>query len=93
MICLAYCTQSRHFNAVLFHLCVCVGECVGEWVIYHEYAKELVDGLDTIAFPENVKSLQRDWLGRSEGAQISFKVADSEIVIEVFTTRPDTLFG
>ena len=58
-----------------------------------KYAQELVDGLDTIAFPENVKSLQREWLGRSEGAQISFKVADSESVIEVFTTRPDTLFG
>ncbi len=57
------------------------------------YAQELVDGLDTIAFPENVKSLQKDWLGRSEGAEITFKVIDSDAQIEVFTTRPDTLFG
>ena len=67
---------------------------MNQWFLdINQYAQELVDGLDTIAFPENVKSLQRDWLGRSEGAQISFKVADSESVIEVFTTRPDTLFG
>jgi len=58
-----------------------------------KYAQELVDGLDTVAYPENVKSLQRDWLGRSEGAQIRFKVIDSDLDIEVFTTRPDTLFG
>ena len=67
---------------------------MNQWFLdINQYAQELVDGLDTIAFPENVKSLQRDWLGRSEGAQISFQVADSETVIEVFTTRPDTLFG
>ena len=67
---------------------------MNQWFLdINKYAQELVDGLDTIAFPENVKSLQRDWLGRSEGAQISFKVADSDTVIEVFTTRPDTLFG
>ena len=65
-----------------------------QWFLdINKYAQELVDGLDTISFPENVKSLQRDWLGRSEGAQITFKVADSEAIIEVFTTRPDTLFG
>ena len=58
-----------------------------------KYAQELVDGLETIDFPENVKSLQRDWLGRSEGAEITFKVADFDADIEVFTTRPDTLFG
>ena len=58
-----------------------------------KYAQELVDSLETVAYPENVKSLQRDWLGRSEGAQIRFKVVDSDLDIEVFTTRPDTLFG
>ena len=57
------------------------------------YAQELYDGLEDIAFPENVKSLQQDWLGRSEGANILFSVVDREVEIEVFTTRPDTLFG
>ena len=58
-----------------------------------KYAQELVDGLDTIAFPENVKSLQRDWLGRSEGAEITFDIEGREETLTVFTTRPDTLFG
>jgi leucyl-tRNA synthetase len=57
------------------------------------YGQELYDGLDTIAFPENVKSLQQDWLGRSEGANIRFAIAGQDASIEVYTTRPDTLFG
>jgi len=57
------------------------------------YAQELWDGLDTIDFPDHVKALQRDWLGRSEGANIRFALAGREGDIEVFTTRPDTLFG
>ena len=57
------------------------------------YGQELQDGLETINFPENVKSLQQDWLGRSEGANILFGIVDSDEDIEVFTTRPDTLFG
>ena len=57
------------------------------------YGQELQDGLETINFPENVKSLQQDWLGRSEGANILFSIVDSDEDIEVFTTRPDTLFG
>jgi leucyl-tRNA synthetase len=57
------------------------------------YAQELYDGLDTIQFPDHVKALQRDWLGRSEGANIRFGIAGREEEIEVFTTRPDTLFG
>jgi len=65
-----------------------------QWFLdINKYAQELVDGLDTIAFPENVKSLQRDWLGRSEGAEITFEVEGKYMNIEVFTTRPDTLFG
>ena len=64
-----------------------------QWFLnINKYAQELVDGLDTIAFPENVKSLQRDWLGRSEGAEITFEVEGKDLNIEVFTTRPDTLF-
>ena len=58
-----------------------------------KYAQELVDGLEQIQFPENVAAMQRDWLGRSEGAEITFEIEDSEDTITVFTTRPDTLFG
>lgn len=67
---------------------------MSQWFIdLPAYAQELHDGLDTIKFPEHVKSLQRDWLGRSEGAEITFGVVDSDLTFEVFTTRPDTLFG
>ena len=52
-----------------------------------------MDGLDTIEFPENVAAMQKDWLGRSEGAEIIFEIEDSDKTITVFTTRPDTLFG
>jgi leucyl-tRNA synthetase len=58
-----------------------------------KYAQELLDGLETIDFPENVKSLQQDWIGRSEGVEIDFRIEDSTDKIRVFTTRPDTLFG
>ena len=59
-----------------------------------DYAQELFDSLEDIAFPEHVKALQRDWLGRSEGALIKFAVDGAEeLVIETFTTRPDTIFG
>lgn len=58
------------------------------------YAQELLDSLDDINFPDHVKALQRDWLGRSEGALIKFHVdGDEDLVIETFTTRPDTIFG
>ena len=58
-----------------------------------KYAQELLDGLEEIQFPENVKALQQDWLGRSEGAEIKFGIEGRDDVISVFTTRPDTLFG
>ena len=58
-----------------------------------KYAQELLDGLETISFPENVKALQQDWIGRSEGAEIEFAVEGMDESIRVFTTRPDTLFG
>jgi leucyl-tRNA synthetase len=58
-----------------------------------KYAQELLDGLETIDFPENVKALQQDWIGRSEGAEIEFAVEGRDDKIRVFTTRPDTLFG
>ena len=58
-----------------------------------KYAQELLDGLETINFPENVKALQQDWIGKSEGAEIEFQIEGMDENIRVFTTRPDTLFG
>ena len=58
-----------------------------------EYADELLDELDDIEFPENVKAMQRNWIGRSQGAHINFRVVGSESTIGAFTTRPDTIFG
>ena len=58
-----------------------------------KYAQELVDGLDSIDFPEHVALLQKDWLGRSEGAEIAFQLEGDLGEVRVFTTRPDTLFG
>ena len=57
------------------------------------YAQRLLDGLDTIDWPEPLKESQRNWIGRSNGASVNFKVKGSEKNIEVFTTRPDTIFG
>ncbi len=58
------------------------------------YADELLSGLDGLDdWPERVKLLQRNWIGRSEGAEIRFPVIDSDLVIPAFTTRPDTIFG
>ena len=59
-----------------------------------DYAEELLDALDGLDWPERVKTMQRNWIGRSEGAQFRMAVAGRpEIEIEVFTTRPDTSFG
>jgi len=57
------------------------------------YADRLVEDLDLVDWPESIKKMQRDWVGRSEGARIVFDVEGSKAKIEVFTTRPDTLFG
>lgn len=57
------------------------------------YAQRLLDGLDTIDWTDSLKETQRNWIGRSEGAEIKFKIADSDIVFDIFTTRADTLFG
>lgn len=65
-----------------------------QWVLkITAYADRLIDDLDDLDWPENVKDMQRNWIGRSRGASVDFKVADSDQKIEVFTTRPDTLFG
>lgn len=57
------------------------------------YAEELLSGLEKINWPEKTKLMQKNWIGKSLGAEVSFKVADSKNEIKVFTTRPDTLFG
>lgn len=57
------------------------------------YAERLLQGLDTIDWSESIKESQRNWIGKSVGASINFALAESEHKIEVFTTRPDTLFG
>lgn len=58
-----------------------------------EYADELNDSLESLDWPESTKINQRNWIGRSEGAELEFAIAGSEKRITVFTTRPDTLFG
>ena len=57
------------------------------------YAERLLQGLDTVDWSESIKESQRNWIGKSVGASINFALASSEHTIEVFTTRPDTLFG
>jgi leucyl-tRNA synthetase len=57
------------------------------------YAQRLLDGLDTIDWPESIKEIQRNWIGRSEGASVRFALEGHDEEIEVFTTRPDTIFG
>ena len=65
-----------------------------QWMLkITDYAESLLDGLDDLDWPESVKELQRNWIGKSEGCQVNFKVIDLNINIAVYTTRPDTLFG
>ncbi len=58
-----------------------------------DYADRLLDDLETIDWPEHVKTMQRNWIGRSEGAEVTFRCEELGIDYPVFTTRPDTLFG
>lgn len=57
------------------------------------YAQRLLDGLDTINWTESLKEMQRNWIGRSEGAQVFFDIKGSNKKLEIFTTRPDTIYG
>jgi len=58
-----------------------------------DYADALLDDLDTVDWPESIKARQRNWIGRSEGAEIDFRIDEWNEDVTVFTTRPDTLFG
>jgi leucyl-tRNA synthetase len=58
-----------------------------------DYAERLLGDLDSIDWPEHVKTMQRNWIGRSEGAEVTFRCEELSIDYPVFTTRPDTLFG
>ena len=65
-----------------------------QWVLdIPKYADALLDGLDKLDWPESTKEIQRNWIGKSEGAEVNFKVANADKSFTVFTTRPDTLFG
>lgn len=66
-----------------------------QWVLrITAYADRLIDDLDDLDWPESIKEMQRNWIGRSEGASVFFKIAGHEDKqVEVYTTRPDTLFG
>ncbi|RMH66529.1 MAG: leucine--tRNA ligase [Calditrichaeota bacterium] len=57
------------------------------------YAERLLNDLDELDWPESTKEMQRNWIGRSEGAEVRFKIDGHDEILEVFTTRPDTLFG
>jgi len=57
------------------------------------YAQRMLDGLDKLAWSDSLKEIQRNWIGRSEGAQVFFDIKDSDRKLEIFTTRPDTIFG
>ena len=65
-----------------------------QWMLkITEYAQRLIDDLDEVDFLDKIKVQQRNWIGRSEGAEVKFKIANSDEELKVFTTRPDTLFG
>ena len=58
-----------------------------------DYAQALLDDLETVDWPDSIKARQRNWIGRSEGAEVSFRIDEWDEDVAVFTTRPDTLFG
>lgn len=92
-------------NTVLANEQVVEGECercgtevtkkdLTQWFFkITDYADELLDKLDGLDWPEKTKSMQKHWIGRSYGAQVTFKVKDSDLQFDVFTTRVDTLNG
>ena len=76
----------------------CGGEVVqrnkSQWMLkITEYAQRLIDDLDGLDYIEKVKTQQKNWIGRSEGAEVDFKIAGTDDSVRIYTTRPDTLFG
>ncbi len=76
----------------------CGGEVIqkrqSQWMLkITEYAQRLIDDLDDVNFIERVSVQQKNWIGRSTGAEVDFKIKDSDEILTVYTTRPDTLFG
>tara|TARA_B100001250_G_scaffold408521_1_gene431069 strand:- start:424 stop:2829 length:2406 start_codon:yes stop_codon:yes gene_type:complete len=67
---------------------------IDQWFIkITEYAEELLDSLDDLDWPENVKLMQKNWIGKSNGAEIKYKIDGSDEYLTTFSTRPDTIFG
>ncbi len=65
-----------------------------QWMLkITEYADRLLEDLDDLDWPESIKEMQRNWIGKSHGAMVTFEIENAENTFEVFTTRPDTLFG
>ena len=65
-----------------------------QWILkITDYAESLLDGLDDLDWPENIKELQKNWIGKSEGVELEFEIDGHNDTINVYTTRPDTLFG
>jgi leucyl-tRNA synthetase len=65
-----------------------------QWILkITDYAESLLDGLDDLDWPENIKELQKNWIGKSEGVELGFEIDGHNDTINVYTTRPDTLFG
>ena len=65
-----------------------------QWMLkITEYAQRLIDDLDEVNYIEKVKTQQKNWIGRSEGAEVTFKIADTDESVVVYTTRPDALYG
>jgi len=58
-----------------------------------DYAERLLQGLETVDFSDAMKEMQKNWIGKSEGAELEFKIKNEKLKIEVYTTRPDTIFG
>ena len=67
---------------------------IDQWFLkITDYAEELLTSLDGLDWPENVKTMQRNWIGKSSGAEIKYQLENSDDFLTAFTTRPDTLFG